>query len=86
MTPEPIEAKFQLVDIEFQFPSDPHWYRTNVPVSGYATVMTSGLLNGKSISRVKLWTVTEDDMGQAHLIYDFEKAKAGIQAFEAHND
>lgn len=67
-----------MVDLEFCWTPDGHWYRTAVSTELYANVMNSGMLHGKVLEAVRLW-YSEDD----HLVYNFTQAKMGKLPFKA---
>lgn len=85
-SPQIMSPEFQIIDIEFKYPNHPHWYRAQVSIKEYGAVMNSGLLHGKSLEAVKLWTATEEDLGSSSLVYSFTRAKAGLPGFEVSND
>lgn len=67
-----------MIDFEFQWMPQGHWYRTAVDIFAYKDAMNSGMLHGKPLHAVRVFYNDND-----HLVYNFALAKSGRPGFEA---
>lgn len=73
-------------EFEFQLSSMPGvWLKTDVTTTQSLSAIKTGLLHNQSLSKIKLFTVSDDDTTISY-IYDVLAAKQGIQAWSTQTD
>lgn len=84
-----------MVDIEYTW-NGTRWHRTTVSVADYAAIMNSGMIDGKQIAAVRLWSHEYEEEAiletsppidvKVWLVYDFNLASQGSPAWKHQND
>ena len=73
-------------EFEFQLSSMPGvWLKSDVTTAQSLSAIKTGLLHNQSLSKIKLFTVSDDDTTISY-IYDVTLAKQGIQAWSTQTD
>jgi len=71
-----------MIDLTFKHTSGTREYSTLVTVDEYITILNSGMIDGKTLSYIKLWGHDYTDTPEKdYLVYDFELAKSGRPPF-----
>lgn len=68
------------VEIEFRYTLASRWMRTTLNAHGYASIMNSGMIDGKSICDVRVWHSTDEEEDN-YLVYSFAAAGSGSPAW-----
>lgn len=80
MTQPTTESLQTIYDIEVQFTAVPGiWAKFETTIEDALAVLKTGLYCNQSISKVKLFSVSDEDDTAVNFVYDIAGAKAGTQ-------